>query len=222
MRLLLAVAVVTTLALPASAQTHLSDSSGAYLSFNDLGVEWSQSRGLTGGMGGVLGYRQANGLDYGLQSGYRVSDLSRTLSLGVQAGYTKPLDTETFLRLEGATRLGRSEVFRRGYTYDASTLATTMSLRLGREFRLVGSFRVTPSVGVYAASYHSLSFETTAENPTASPDGHSLGVGPLVEIPLSFRLLGRDVAVGNTLGVSVLGDVYVDPLTNGPILRINF
>ena len=100
----LALAALVALALPASAQTHLADSTGGYVAIQDLSL--GSGGGYLGVSGDVtLGWRRADGLDYGLRVGVEREGLGSTFQrafrVGPTAGHTWALGRGVLGRVEG-------------------------------------------------------------------------------------------------------------------------
>lgn len=220
-----AVAAAALLAVPAFAQSHLSDSSGVY-----VGVQsYSSSPTETGAS---IGVRHASGFDYGIGGAIRHSEITSGFTVAPQAGYTRRLGDRTFARLDLRLAYSRSavrgDVFERlGYRYSGSGLALDASAGLGRSYRLGGSFAVRPSLGVFAEAGRTLSWEEEGLDSAPNLEGDTYrSAGVRAEVPLTFRLFGTDAAVTSTYSRPVGGEwgARFTPRRDGleTSFRINF
>ena len=232
MNKLLPIALVALLSLPVAAQTHLADSSGVYLG---LGAGYHSS---SVGFGTVasFGYRQANGLDYGIgvrldhrPPSAQVSGYQST-SLGATLGYTRALGKGVRLRMESAASF-RAVTYDRtqldqSLDYAGSAIGLDVSASISRPFRLVGSFRVDPTLGVYANGTQALTESAYGFGvQSATPTLTGLDGGVQVGLPLSFRALGADMTVPLTARFSLRNQhpsfgVTPPPFSGG--VRVNF
>ena len=200
-----AVAAAVLLAVPAFAQSHLSDSSGVY-----VGVQ--SYPGPLPETGASIGIRRANGVDYGISGSIRHSDINSGLTVAPQAGYTRRLGDRTFARLDLRLAYSRSAIrddaFERlGYRYSGSGLALDASAGLGRSYRLGGSFAVRPSLGVFVEAGRTLSWEQEGLDSAQDLEGDTYrSAGLRAELPLTFRLFGTDAAVTSTYSRPVGGE----------------
>ena len=234
-----AVLLALAFANSSAAQSHLADSSGVYTGLNDLSIGVSGSD-VQATLGGVLGYRQANGLDYELGVGFGHSGTTSSFEVAPRLGLTRPLGSRFFARTEATLSYRQAnynarpivlgsgeETPARDLSVSSSDLAATVSAGLGREFRLVGSLKVQPSIGLYGQASRLLTYSERGLSERgidpAQPGAMRYSAGAYVELPLSFRLFGKDVTLSTSLG----GPVFMGtrepfaPIANGGI-RINF
>ena len=229
MRLVAAAALVAALSSAPSAQTQFADSAGAY-----VGLHEASARSLVAS----VGYRQANGLDYGVRFGgalFRPAGgrpgTSAGFTIGPEVGYTRPLGAGVSGRVS-ATVLYRSVGSTFQYrpssdspeyqSYSAQTLTGNVTATVSRPVRVYGSFRLRPTLGVYAEARRALSFETTLSDIDPQP---LTTAGVHVGLPFSVRLFGRDVAVSPFAQIPVVGVPPYDPSRGtytGGGLRVNF
>ena len=216
MRFLLCAAVVAALSLSASAQTG-TDSSGVYVG---LGLGYSTSSGLIGPALAV-GYRQANGLEYGV--GGRLdqrpsSPLSSysAYSVGANVGYARPIGAGFTLRGDAvgtyaSLSLSNSAPNADPSAFDGSAAILDLSAELSRPLLSVGSVRVEPAIGGYVTLQRG--FGQDGSNAYSDLDLTGVDAGLQLGVDLSFRLLGADVTVPIFARV---------PLTDDPVLRDQF
>ena len=228
---LLAAALLAALALPAAAQTHLADSSGVYIGLTPV---YDNLTGVSGASASV-GYRQANGLDYGFgiqfqgrKSEYQSSSYG-AISAGATLGYTQELGRDLRLRLESAAGY-QSQRFEQ-FSLDGSRQEIVpsnafldVSASVSRSVPLAGSLRLHPSLGLYA--HGSIALDD-ANRSFAGSDPLNIGgidTGVQVSIPLSFRLFGTDVAVPFSARYSFQGPraALAPEWTPSMGLRVNF
>ncbi len=225
----LGLAAALALAAPSSSQAHLADSSGVYLSLGTIS---------SSGYGGSLGYRQSDGLDYGVYLGVsqftRASEINGQtyagFQVGPQAGYTALLGRGVQGRISSQVLYGSGGYTRNGGTVSTDTAPRSVSYQaltgnltatVSRSVRLVGSLRVRPTVGVYAEGRQLLSYQTD-QTPDLELSRTRLGMGVHVGLPLSVRVLGQDVALSPFMQIPVTGEFPVGGTYAGGGLRINF
>ena len=233
------VALAFALASSASAQSHLADSSGVYAGLTDLSLGASSSD-VQATLGGVLGYRQANGLDYELGVRFGHSGTGSSFQFSPSLGLTRPLGSGFFSRTEAqlSYRQGNyndrffvlepgEETSVRDLSVSSSDLVAAVRTGLGREFRLVGSLKAHPSIGLYGQASRLLTFSERGLSERgidpAQPGWMRYAAGAYAELPLSVRLFGRDVTLTTSIAgpfVNSTGAPF-EPIANGG-LRINF
>ncbi len=195
--------VVAALALPAAAQSGLSDGPGTYAAMNDFQLSSGQDD-LTGlGMGGEIGYRFEGGFDVGLigSLGRNRTDSnvnSDAWMAGVTAGLTRSALFGTVARLQAVAAveivdltLSRGTMSTESYSY--STAVGDVSATLGRTIPVIGSVRIRPTAGLYARVENNLSFEGRGRYADTNP-GSNFDSGLQFELPITFRVLGVDAA----------------------------
>lgn len=240
----LALAALLALALPASAQSHLADSTGGYVGIHSLSFGGGKYLGVNGDV--VLGWRRADGLDYGLRVGgggddtwhSQVSTSVSEFRIGPTVGYTRPLGRGLVGRVEGAALYEAADYRASGEvriynpdlegvetlserTVESRRLSANVTAALSRPVRLAGSVRVHPTLGGFVAAEgfprYSDSAYPSFERSARTDAGLHLG------LPLSFRLFGQDVAVAAYSQVPLTRDFrgVTGPYAGGG-LRLNF
>ncbi len=212
-------------AAPLSAQTHLADSSGIY-----LGVAGGYSSSGLSTTGIAAGYRQANGLDYGLSytlgRGNGTATSYTGATLGLMVGQTLDVGAGANVRVEGAG-FQRSLTAFTGSTsedqFSSNVLGADVSAAISRPIRLIRSVRITPSAGLYATLARA-----TSEKSTGRYDGLSISgqdVGTELGATLSFRLFGTDISMPFQTRLSFEGGRFgslAPVLRPSSSIRINF
>lgn len=231
-----ALALVAALPLAAASQTHLADSTGGYVALHELSFGHSGS-GWTRALDGTLGYRFSDRVDAGLRLGHVSGSLGRSWRVAPTAGYTRRLGAGALARVEGTlayqtyswTELESSELpdgtsgFERSQPYGARSLSGDVAATVSRPVRLVGSLRVHPTLGVYAAASQAFDRRYPARIGDLGPSALRGSAGVQVGLPLSFRLFGQDVSVAPTARFSLVGNLGRLPDTyGGGGLRLNF
>lgn len=224
--------LLVALAAPLAAQTHLADSSGVFLG---IGTTYQSSTGLTG-LGGSVGYRHDNGVDYSagfqLRSSRRLTPGTGSLvsSFGAGLGYTADIGSGLNLRLEGAAGIENyahsAQSEDRFLGVDGSNFQVDLRANVQRPVRVIGSFRLHPTLGAYAHARQDLRSRATGLEEDWRPTLYDpLDAGLEVGLPISFRLLGSDVSIPLVYRQSFMGNELV---TYGPTwgpsggIRINF
>ncbi|WP_420456473.1 hypothetical protein [Rubrivirga sp.] len=236
----LALAAALALALPVSAQTDLADGSGGYAAIQSLSVGSIGALDVEGDLS--IGWRQANGLDYGVRVGV---DRGQAFSgqneawVGPTAGYTRTLGRGVLGRVEGAALyqtydyttydevsvLGDDGLVGvvRGRTVARQSVAANVTATVARPVRLVGSVRLHPTLGGFVAADAPFRFEDSAYPDQSASARAAAGVH--VGVPVSFRLFGQDVAVSSAIQVSLTDGRLFRGFTGpyaGSGLRLNF
>jgi hypothetical protein len=233
-------AALLAFALPASAQTHLADSTGGYVALHGLSFgSVGQNTHLSGD--GTVGWRHAGGLDYGLrvasERGGRGSASSSAFRAGPTVGYTRRIGWGVLGRVEGAA-LYQSATFR-DYDFEDVTvgddgrvvaavartaesrwLVGDVTASVARPVRLVGSVRLHPTLGGFVAASASLSYRDSAY-PSLDPDART-AAGVHFGLPLSFRLFGQDIALASYAQIPLTDQVGLSNAHAGGGLRLNF
>lgn len=241
----LALVLAAAFALPASAQTHLADSTGGYVGIQSLSFgSGGKYLGVSGDV--VLGWRRADGLDFGLRVGGdgddfwagQVRTMQSEFRIGPAVGYTRPLGRGLLGRVEGAALYetfdyrasgevlvynpdldGPETVSER--TVGSHRLSGSVTAALARPVRLVGSVRLHPTLGGYVAADGFARYSDSAY-PSTDPSAR-VGAGVHLGLPLSFRLFGQDVAVASYARIPLTqGFRGVTGPHAGGGLRLNF
>ena len=212
------------LALPAAAQSQYADSAGTYVSVGGFPISYGGSGlGLQLGTSVEVGRRFGNGFDAGL-TGSLVTYGTRATSwsVGAAAGLSRPAPLGTVARLQAAASYGGLSYDYTGLQLRSTSVRGDVSATVGRSVPLVGTLRLRPAVGVYGAVSQRLSLD----NPSDLRAGAATRVdgGVQVEVPLTFRLFGKDAAVIGRYRVSGWGDVglYGEGNYPGGGFRLNF
>lgn len=220
----LALATLVALAFPVSAQTTFSDTAGVYVALHGVRIGTGANPYLGSVIDATVGYRFNAHADAGL----RVR-MQRGLgyAVGPTGGVTQPLPGGLRLRLDAGADYASSEMTRFNREigdFDrlaAQTLTTDASATVSRPLRLVGTVRVAPGLGVYGTAGRYLAYDGYEGFPTPRTAFTSAGVQ--IEMPLSFRLLGRSVAFAPGVRWSLVGQPLGDPITStGAVARVNF
>ena len=221
-RLLLLPAILL-LALPASAQPVLSDSTTRYVT-PALFLGGSAGQGTLWAAGLGAGQRLASGVDvgvYALAGDLQFGEGGAFLSLGPTVGRSGRLGPfETDVRAGAVATLADLGGVDGGFAL--RTLALEGQATVGREVALGGSFRLVPTVGAYATL-------CTAPGLDPRPGTGCAEAGLLAGADLRFRVWGLDVSVPVLVRAPVLGNddagriapfTGVPPVSTG--LRIRF
>ena len=192
---LAAAAFTLLMAVPALAQSQYATGRGAYLALETL----SFARGGLQQLDGTVGARLAGGVDVGVRLGHESagSGYGPAFSIGPVAGISRPLGNGLEGRIEGAIRYstlsGNSPTIDpapgSSTLYNLKTITEDVTATVSRSVRIVGSVRIRPAVGVYATA-----IQTPASNDLAQAGTPTGRAGLHLHIPVSFRLLGADVA----------------------------
>ncbi len=234
----LALAAALALVLPASAQTDLADGSGGYVGIRSLSVGTIGSLDLAGDVS--LGWRQANGLDYGVRVGVdrgRATTGQNEAWVGPTVGYTQALGRGALGRVEGSALyqaydytaydrvnvIGSDGTIEGGRTVARQSLAANVTATVARPVRLAGSVRLHPTLGGFVAADAPFRFEDSAYPDQSASTRASAGVH--IGLPVSFRLFGQGVTVSNAIQVPLTGGGLLRGFTGpyaGSGLRLNF
>lgn len=222
MRLPLCALAAALLASPALSQTHLADSTGGYVALHELAFG-SAARSALLDLDGTVGWRFASGFDVGVRVGYE-QRLGTDVLVAPTLGYSRPLGGGSFGRIEGAVFYGERDWIRSSpeagaVTYGDRRVGGDLTATVSRPVRLLGSVRLHPTLGGYAAVDHRFD---TAYPEDMRPVGAGSDVGVHMGLPLSFRLFGQDVAVSPYARLSLLDGVLSAPTYGGGGLRLNF
>lgn len=225
MKLLYAVALVALSVGSAVAQTQYADSSGAYVAVGALGAA-NSSGGVSGtGVDATVGYRFTSGADAGLRLG-RVSAFGGTTNrIGPTAGISRSLGSGVIGRLEASTLFSETHypLSSEGIDYSIRSweIGGDVTATVSRPVRVVGSVRLRPTLGVYAAAARR-GMDINGPGQFAG-DTSPRSSGLHVEVPLSFRLFGQEAAISQALRFPMTGGFAV---TNGVYagggVRLNF
>ena len=234
MRLLATAALLAVLAPAPSAQTQFADSAGVYVALHGVSI---YNRAAS------VGYRLPSGFDYGVQ--FNRFDVDRqspgleliegrfvsnsAFQIGPEVGYTRALSDRVTGRISAsvlytssrATQLTTLEPDRTRYSsYSAQSLASNLTAAVSRQVRVAGSFRVQPTVGVFAETRRSVysNFPLVGERGPQS----QASAGIHLELPLSFRLLGQDVTFAPHAQVPLVGPDFNNRTYAGGGFRVNF
>ena len=229
MRLALAAALVAAVAAAPSAQTQFADSAGVYVGVHEISARAFETS---------VGYRQANGLDYGVRFGGALltpsggrAGTAAAYTVGPEVGYTRALGAGVAGRVSATALYGSSGAtfeFRPASaepsfeSYSARTLIGNLTATVSRPVRVYGSFRVRPTLGVYAETRQVLSYE---RSPSDVVPGDLTYGGVHLGLPLSVRLFKRDVTVSPFAQLPVVGAPGYTGLAgaySGGGLRVNF
>ena len=224
---LLVAALVAAVALPATAQTHLADSSGVYLG---LGMGYADTHGVIG-LTGSLGFRQENGLDYGVrglldtQTFRSGPSTNPRFSISPTVGYTADIGVGALLRVEGATSLSairyESAFSAEPVSFNSTAVGLDVSASVSRPIRTIGSVRLHPTVGLYATASRALTESTTGFDLRPTHTGGAYGVQ--AGLPISFRLAGQEITLPLVARFGVQkSDGYFVPRLGAGGIRINF
>ncbi len=224
---LLAAALAVLASVPALAQTQYADSSGGFASLNEITLSGDGLQGLDG----TVGYRFSNGTDLGLRIGYASGFNYDGTRLGVITGVTRSVGAGFTGRLEGTVEylttggvrstFSDAGVFQNAFDYRFRSVREDVSATVGRRVPLLRSLALMPSVGGYAVARQLVSAEYPAG--TFQVDGSTIAAGVQGELPLTFRLFGKDaaIAVFNRFGLTGARTLGTD-IPSGGRLRVNF
>ena len=230
LKFLYASAFAVAFTLPALAQSPLADSSGAYLGFSS---GYSQSRGLIG-PAIAAGYRQRNGLEYGI--GFELDRTAASPSVsytmagyGASLGYTADVGLGAEVKAEALgyyrTVAYRSELGEGAYL-DGSALGVDVSSSIRRPFRIAGSLHISPSLGVFANTSEGVGVESSGSLESLDFSGTNAGIQ--LGADLSFRLFGADVILpvqgrAHVFGERpIVGGVFEPSWRPSATLRVDF
>ena len=196
MRLVSALALAATLATPALAQTQYADSSGGYVALNSVSFGGQDVLGLNA----TIGYRFSAGADVGFQLGREKYGSSESFVAGPTAGFSRRIGSGwtgrvegsvQYITLNGSTRIyseeapgGASDVYR------IRDLREDVTVTASRPLRLAGSFSIRPTLGLFATGRQGL----TADYSGTAGRSDSYAAGVHLELPLTFKVFGRDAA----------------------------
>ena len=232
MRVLLATAAVIVLASPSLAQTDLADSSGVYVGVDGYSYgSYGTNRMGVDMMGGTIGYRHANGLDYGAYIQGISSSSTSGFTVGPRIGYTHRLSARTLIRLEGGIDYSQATYQSGDGQLETSALRLAASAGLGRTYRLGGSVTVQPMARAYMEANRNLGWNETGLAPLELRDQlptMTARAGYQFDLPISFRLLNQGVTLVPSFQVPLV-EAFDDDVrfTHGSQLfktgiRINF
>ena len=223
----LAVLLALALSLPVAAQSQFADSAGTYVSVGGFPVAWGGSNvGLRLGTSVEVGRRFGNGVDAGLIGSYEAyGTRAEAWSVGATGGLTRPAPLGTVARLQ-ATALYRSGDYDSAdVSYGQTSVLGDVSATVGRSVPVVGSFRLQPTVGVFARVDQALTFRSEGFDPAIEPSFRPYALtGVQLELPLTFRLFGADAtfAPGLRMGVGSRGWGRYASGVPGGAFRLNF
>ncbi|HEX8299558.1 MAG TPA: hypothetical protein VF594_10410 [Rubricoccaceae bacterium] len=230
MRLVSALALAATLASSALAQTQYADSSGGYVALN--GIAFNSDIVL--GLDATAGYRFSTGADVGFRLGREKYGTSEAFITGPTAGFARPIGSGWTGRVEGSVQYTTSNGSFVTYpeeapegvpsSYRFRDVREDITVTVSRPLRLAGSFRLRPTIGLFAAGRQGLTASYTGAGFAGRSDSYATGVH--LEIPLTFRVFGQDAAWVTTGRFALTGRDNRGGLSDrsyaGGGLRLNF
>ena len=199
----LALLALACVALPAVAQPVLPDSAGSYVT-PVFGLSYSTSAGGAYVVGANVGRRVSPSVDVGL--GIYAADLTRagtapSLTVRPQIGYNRALGGGVVgdVRVSASALAADLNGVGGADGFGLRVLGTTPEATLSRSFPIVGSLRIAPTVGGYAAAC--ATFDVVSR-----PGAQCAEAGALAGADLRFRVFGLDVSLPIVVPIRLVGN----------------